>query len=171
MAEPTNSLASLLGQAAFYAALAPLLVGGSIAIFKTFIRSDDDLKKDVRLKKEILLERVSKSYQTLLERVNQPLMGTPPENPDLFGAHVKELFRIFESHQRLNALRKGHRHGYALLCTTSLLGVIAALVGFAWSDAKPYVAVFGFLLLGTQGTAIYYLRGLCRQLEDFEEVM
>ena len=163
-----------LGSTSYYTAVAPILLGGGLTLFKNWVLGEEDVRNRVNLRKQILYEHVTKLHQQVLTVASKSysitsLRGSPPQEPDVLSDHTIETFRVISVCYHLDLVQYRVKACYEALFLTAMLGVLCLLAAIAWQECRFVVATLSILALLAQLKTIGYLRGLGKRLEEYEK--
>jgi hypothetical protein len=163
-----------LGSTSIFSAIIPIVIGGGLAHFKVWLPAEDDVRKRVELRKQVLREGVTKLFQAVLTKameciVVKDLRGSPPKETDILSDHTCELFRVFAVFVELEQIQRGIRWVYTYLFFSAAFGILELLVAVPLEKTRPWIAVLSYVVIISQVYAVGFLRRCAKRLEEYEK--
>jgi hypothetical protein len=125
------------------------------------------MRDRARLKRNILLEKVSKSFERLLARLPTPgldlkgLRGSPAvpekwrpnleldraEQPDLIANYTAEFLQVVTDVNKLFRIFECVKACYWILFVTAAVGIIELLIALPFESVRPYISLVSYPMI------------------------
>ena len=163
-----------LGNTSFLSAVVPIIIGGLLAHFKPWLATEDDIRNRINQRRATLIESSCKALHRVLGQVltiptAPQLRGEPPNEPDIIGDYVSEIFRTFAVLRDLDAIHLGIKRFYTILFITASVGVLGLLLALPFETLRPAIAIVCYAAIAVQIYAVGAVRSLAKQLERYEQ--
>jgi hypothetical protein len=163
-----------LGNTWMVSAFVPLALGGVLAHYKPWLPTEDDIRNRVNQRRQTLVEGTCKSLHRVLTQVlsipgASQLRGAPPNEPDIVGDYIADMFRTFAVIRELDLIQSGVKRCYTTFFITAVIGLIGALIAWPFESARPYVALVCYAVILTQVYCVGLVRRMAKQLEVYEQ--
>lgn len=170
MAILLDALWAQLGSTSLFAALAPIVLGGSVSILKFWVPDEEKIRNRISLKNENLRERLNRHLHSLLKKSleTDDLRGKPPEKPDLLNDYTQEIFRVVDVTQQMALMQRRIKGSISYLFFTFVVGIVSVLLVLLNHEVQPYVALTDYAMIGTQICAVFTIRHNEKRLETCE---
>ena len=127
---PSDNLWSQLSSAPLYTGLVPVVLGSVLAILKTWIASEDNIRDRVSLRVEGLREAVNKLLHNLLTKAvldldPKKLRIASAAEPDVVNDYTTEVFRVFNVIKELQQIVSSTRRIVTGLYVTFAISLAA----------------------------------------------
>jgi hypothetical protein len=173
----SSLLWSKLGSTSTYAAIAPIVLGGGLVLFKHWIPTEDDIRTRTSAAIEAFRERINVQVHALLTKAvlsldPGKLRGDPttnPPTPDAISDCISEIFRIIPGLERLKNIQRRNGIVQTYLYCTVVFGVLSLLIVQLSESSRPYIAILCYAVIISQIFAVSIIRRYKNQLEDYEK--
>jgi hypothetical protein len=152
----------------------PIVLGGVLTYFKSWLASEEDIRIRTNLKKDVLLEEVNKRLQHLLCELQRAdfdlkdLRGAPPAQPDLIADYTAQVDRSSMILRKISKIHARIKTCWATLLLTVAAPLVGVLVAFVWLLARPYVSIVCLLAVAGQIVLVFIIRRLVGRFEECE---
>ena len=160
-----------LGAVSYYAAITPIVFSG-LNYFKLWLPSEDDLRNRCRQHREVLNEKINKSFAHIIDKARSlqgaELRGAPPKDPDLIADHTVEVFRVFYVHHALDATEATLGRVHTILLSSLVGGGICLLIALPSDKLRPYLALVAIGIFTAQVVSVFCVRRALKRLREYE---
>lgn len=159
-----------LGEAAVYASLVAIAVGGALALFKPWMLPQEDARNRVNLQKQRLIERMALTHQRVIDRA---VLGSIPvrgdgNNPDLLAEQAAETFRLLSVFRDLEDIHRRVKSCYTGLLFSVGTGFVGSVGGVLVPTLRQAIGILALILIASQLLSVLWIRRLADRLEDYE---
>jgi len=159
-----------LGEAAVYASLVSIAVGGVLTLFKPLMLAQEDARNRVNLQKQRLIERMALTHQRVIDRAvlgSIPLRGDG-SNPDLLAEQAAETFRLLSVFRDLEDIYRSVKTCYTGLFYSVVAGLIGIVGTLLAPTLRQTIGVLALVAVFSQLLSVLWIRRLADKLEDYE---
>jgi hypothetical protein len=159
-----------LGEAAVYASLVSIAVGGVLTLFKPWMLAQEDARNRVNLQKQRLIERIALTNQQVIDRA---VLGTVPmrgdgNNPDLLAEQASETFRLLSVFRDLEDLYRSVKACHTGLFYSVVAGLIGSVSALVAPTLRQAIGAAALVVVFCQLLSVLWIRRLADRLEDYE---
>jgi len=165
-----QTLLDRLGDAAIYASLVSIVVGGGLAHFKLWLIPQEESRRRIGLQKQRFIEHCATSLDRALRQIPAQLVGLDQATTyrEMLTSHTADTFRVMAVFRALDQIHERVKALYTFLFATAAFGLMGMLVSLIVERARPYVGLVALVLILAQLAAVIVLRNLADALERYE---
>lgn len=166
-----NSILNVFGSTAIYSAVSSLVIGGGATLYKNWIFTEEEFRNRVNFARQRIIEKLAKDFSKMLHLIltsNIPLDSAPP---GVVTDHEEALIKLVNLSQKLEKLYSKVIFSFGFLAFSIFLAVVGILIALPLDSARPYIAIFFYILIIFQGIIIFRIRKAREVLENYSQTI